>query len=248
MSTATKKRQPDAAATSLVVAEVFGPTFQGEGSSLGRVAAFVRLGGCNLSCSWCDSKFTWDAANYDLRAELTRQPVSAIVDRVAAAHPGLVVVTGGEPLLWQAQPAFASLLRDLHRCWDVEVETNGTLPPSEATVRKVSQFNVSPKLANSGLPERQRLVWPVLNQYADLARGRRAVVKFVVTSEADLDEVRGIVDRLMFPANRVFVMPEGETAETVLARSRELAEPAMARGLNMTTRLHTLLWGAERGR
>ena len=56
----------------LVVAEIFGPTWQGEGPSAGQVAAFVRLGLCNLTCAWCDTAYTWDRSRFDLRAELRR--------------------------------------------------------------------------------------------------------------------------------------------------------------------------------
>lgn len=56
----------------LVVSEVFGPTFQGEGPSLGRRAGFVRLGRCNLDCSWCDTPNTWDWSRFDPAIELRR--------------------------------------------------------------------------------------------------------------------------------------------------------------------------------
>lgn len=60
---------------SLVVSEVFGPTHQGEGPHAGQLCAFVRLMGCNLSCSWCDTPYTWDASRYDLKAEGHRMTV-----------------------------------------------------------------------------------------------------------------------------------------------------------------------------
>src|SRR3954452_24909384 len=90
-----------AAAPSVVVAEVFGPTIQGEGRNLGQRAAFVRLGGCNLHCTWCDTPYTWDASRYDLRAEMSRRPVAEIVAEVRPMRPHVVVLTGGEPLLHQ---------------------------------------------------------------------------------------------------------------------------------------------------
>src|SRR5438046_5626962 len=61
----------------LVVSEIFGPTFQGEGPSLGRRCVFLRLGACNLHCRWCDTPYTWDwtgrnGIEYDPRQELRR--------------------------------------------------------------------------------------------------------------------------------------------------------------------------------
>ena len=59
----------------LVVSEVFGPTFQGEGPSSGQRAMFVRLGRCNLDCAFCDTAYTWDWTRYDPDAELRRRSV-----------------------------------------------------------------------------------------------------------------------------------------------------------------------------
>src|SRR5687768_9454687 len=97
--------------TELVVSEVFGPTWQGEGPSLGRRAGFVRLGRCNLACSWCDTPYTWDWDRFDPAVELTRMSVDAIADRIASMEVPLVVITGGEPLLQQSH--LAPLLRRL---------------------------------------------------------------------------------------------------------------------------------------
>ena len=68
--------------SSLVVSEIFGPTIQGEGQYAGQLVAFIRLGGCNLACSWCDTPYTWDASRFDLRNEMTRTPVNEILERV----------------------------------------------------------------------------------------------------------------------------------------------------------------------
>lgn len=226
----------------LVVSEVFGPTFQGEGPSAGRRAGFVRLGRCNLDCRWCDTPYTWDWQRYDPAAELRREPVADIVERLAAMAPEIVVVTGGEPLL-QARRLVPLLEACRDRGWPVEVETNGTRAPDPALVSLVARWNVSPKLANSGVAAGVRIRPDALA--ALLATGR-AVFKFVVTGEGDLDEVAALVaDHHLEP---VWLMPEGTDAATVLDRLRRLADPALARGWNVTPRLHVLLWGDERGR
>src|SRR5205085_2854334 len=112
----------------VVVAEVFGPTFQGEGPSIGRRAGFVRLGRCNLDCSWCDTPYTWDWDRFDPAVELRSERLVDIVEQLAAMHPEIVVLTGGEPLLQQRH--LGPLLDAcLERGWPVEVETNGTIAP-----------------------------------------------------------------------------------------------------------------------
>ncbi|MDP9441218.1 MAG: 7-carboxy-7-deazaguanine synthase QueE, partial [Actinomycetota bacterium] len=85
----------------LVVSEVFGPTFQGEGPSIGRRAGFVRLGRCNLACTFCDTPYTWRWEDHDPAAELTRRNVAGVVADLEGMGVELVVVTGGEPLLQQ---------------------------------------------------------------------------------------------------------------------------------------------------
>lgn len=224
----------------LVVSEVFGPTFQGEGASLGRRAGFVRLGRCNLTCAWCDSRYTWDWAEHDPDRELTSWSVETLLRQLEGMSVDLVVVTGGEPLLQQR--ALVPLLEGCReRGWDVEVETNGTIRPSVSD-GLVTRWNVSPKLANADVPAERRLRPEVLASFQ--ATGR-AVFKFVVASPAELDEVAAIVEQ--GGLGPVWVMPEGTDEATVSARLRALAEPVTARGWNLSTRLHVLIWGDRRG-
>lgn len=231
----------------LVVSEVFGPTIQGEGPSTGRRCAFIRLMACNLHCSWCDTPYTWDATRFDLRAEGQRRPVSDIADQVEAMNVPLVVVSGGEPLLNQRRPAWPVLLERLSRHAEVEVETNGTIAPTERSAL-VTRFNVSPKLAHAGDPETARVRRDALATFTELARDGRACFKFVAAGPGDITEIEGWCSDYGLPRHTVWVMPLGTTPEQIMACSRSLADPAIHAGFNVTTRLHTLLWGAERGR
>jgi 7-cyano-7-deazaguanosine (preQ0) biosynthesis protein QueE len=230
----------------LVLSEVFGPTYQGEGPHTGQRVAFVRTGGCNLTCAWCDTAYTWDASRYNLREELSRWSVDAIVDKVLAMEPHRVVVSGGEPLLHQHQPGWLDMLEAFN--WakvPMEVETNGTLLPTEPTALLVNAFNVSPKLAHAGDPESLRINRPVLTW---LAKGQRNAMKVVVRTAEDVKTAHDLAMDVRWPLERVWVMPEGTTPSTLLARQQELADVALAHHLNMTTRLHVLTWGEERAR
>lgn len=237
---------PAVTAPTVVVSEVFGPTLQGEGPSLGMRAGFVRLGGCNLHCSWCDTPYTWDADRFDLRSEMTRRPVSDIVDDVRAMQPSVVVVTGGEPLLWQDKAGWLPLICGLADIAPVEVETNGTQVPDINA--PVSCYNVSPKLAHAGDPAEERIVRPALDALAGLARQGRAVLKVVVRDAADVGRAGKLVRLLDWPTDCAYVMPEGTDAATLVQRHRDLAGAVLEEGLNMTTRLHVFCWGEERGR
>lgn len=230
----------------LVLREVFGPTVQGEGPSCGRRCSFVRLGGCNLSCAWCDTPETWDAARFDLRTTLTRTPVTDIVTRALQGDPTMVVITGGEPLLHQQKAGWRSLIDVLRLSGvEIEVETNGTQAPTEHTARQVTRFNVSPKLAHAGDPAHKRIRPGALHA---LLETNRAVFKFVCRGGPDIRETEALITAHGIPPDLVWVMPEGSDKDTVTARLADIADPAIAAGFNLSTRLHVLTWGDEEGR
>ncbi|RKS07041.1 7-cyano-7-deazaguanosine (preQ0) biosynthesis protein QueE [Nocardiopsis sp. Huas11] len=224
----------------LVVSEVFGPTVQGEGPNCGRRAVFVRLADCNLACSWCDTPYSWKWNEYVRREETYRCNAEEVLDRARSSGVGLVVVTGGEPLLQKALEPLVATLTD--GGLDVEVETNGTRLPSPDLLFR-ARFNVSPKLANAGVPQRRRIRAGVLRA---LARSGNAVFKFVVQRSEELDEVADLVERCRLAP--VWIMPQGTSAEEVLAHQSALADEVIKRGWNLSTRLHVLLWGDQRGR
>jgi len=115
-------------------------TLQGEGYHQGKAAYFIRLGGCDVGCVWCDVKDSWDAGRHPL------QSVDAIVQE-AARHPGrLAVVTGGEPLMHDLQ----ALTDALHAAgFQTNIETSGSSPLSGDW----DWICLSPKKFKAPLPE-----------------------------------------------------------------------------------------------
>jgi len=95
-------------------------SIQGEGSRAGCPAVFLRLAGCNLSCAWCDTKYSWGRGGAVPEPELASRIMSF-------QSPGLVI-TGGEPLL--QTPAIERLLALLPPNLFIEIETNGTIVPT----------------------------------------------------------------------------------------------------------------------
>lgn len=234
---------PDA--ETLVVSEIFGPTVQGEGPTAGRRASFVRLGRCDLSCRWCDTPYTWDwdgitGRAYDPAVELDRRTVADVVAAVRAHGTERVVVTGGEPMLQRR--ALTALIRTLFvdgRA--VEVETNGRHRPLDVPG---VEYNVSPKLSSSGDEERRRIVPDALRAMGAEA----AVFKFVVTGVDELDEVRRIVDLAEIGDDRVWISPQARSVAEVASVTAAVADAVIDRRWNLSTRLHVLAWGDERGR
>jgi organic radical activating enzyme len=240
--------QPRPEDVSLRVSEIFS-TLQGEGPLAGRPAYFVRLMGCNLSCSWCDSAWTWDASRYDLPAETQTLTVADVLKKLPVRAGGLVVLTGGEPLLQQHTEGFRLLTSILdERGVHVQVETNGTVAPDGPARHRISTFVVSPKLGNAGVHRghqdpRIHHDWTAIAAVSD-----RAHLKVVCEDPDDVAAAVTLADTLGWPRAQVWVMPQGTTPAALAARWRPLCEAAVALGVNVSHRLHVLAWGEARGR
>jgi 7-carboxy-7-deazaguanine synthase len=204
----------------LTVNEIF-HSIQGESSHAGRPCVFVRLTGCNLRCTWCDTAYAFH--------EGTRMEVDEVVDRVGEFRCGLVEVTGGEPLI---QPDSIPLMRALlRRGHEVLLETGGSLPIAEvpAGVHRI----VDIKCPGSGEASKNR--WENLE---DLREGDE--LKFVVAGREDYDwaveqirrrglETRGSV--LLSPVHGA--LDPGALARWILADRL---------GVRVQVQLHKVLW------
>jgi 7-carboxy-7-deazaguanine synthase len=224
-------------AVTLRVADCLGPTFQSQGPSIGQLAMVIRLSGCNLSCPDCDVPFTWDRTRFDLTAQSRRITVDSLVEWVLSSPARLVVVTGGEPLLQQDElSVLATRLAKLG--YRVEIETNGTVPPSRALTAATHLFLVSPKLGGfaAAADAAARINGPALSTFAETGR---AVFCVVIRTEEDLAELAELEQRHgLYP---IWLMPEGTRSDQILAGMSWLAQPARQRGWNLTARLHVLL-------
>jgi 7-carboxy-7-deazaguanine synthase len=229
----------------LPVVEMF-DSLQGEGPAAGRPATFVRLGGCNLACAWCDTPYSWDGIHFSLRDEITPRPV---VDLLDGAHRELVILTGGEPLLHAGTLGFLRLLTGLADLGHVvHAETNGTIAPAGFPLDLVDLFVVSPKLphARADANRRTRAINPAaLAAFAAL--DGRAVLKVVVRNRDDCELALALATSAGFPPDRLWVMPEGTNPKTLADRWPPVASWAAAAGVNASTRLHVLAWGDTRG-
>ena len=219
-------------------------SIQGEGVTAGTPTAFLRLAVCNLTCTWCDTKYTWDWERYNRSTEVIEMTAEEVEERVVAFDTPHLVITGGEPMLQQRQlvPLTSALVKRGYFC---EVETNGTIVPEPEMATAVAQWNVSPKTASSGNRAEKREVPSAVEAFSGLDN---AYFKFVIVEPTDVDEVRQLVDRYGVTADRVILMPEGVTATAIQERGKWVAEASVEHGFRFSTRLHITLWGDERGR
>lgn len=230
--------------------EIFA-SLQGEGPSMGRPVAFVRLSRCNLACVWCDTAYTWhftgdnrphrDGTTFDRRANQVALTPAETAARIAALGQNRLVITGGEPLLQAG--GLAEMLEHLPDI-SVEIETNGTIAAPPRLDIRVDQYNVSPKLAHSGNPAELALIAERLDAYA---ADPRAFFKFVIAAPDDVAEVLELQRRYRFRPEQVFLMAEGTDSGAQRSRQEWLAPLCMEHGFRMSDRLHIHLYGDTRG-
>jgi 7-carboxy-7-deazaguanine synthase len=212
--------------TELRITEIF-HSLQGEARSVGRPTVFVRLTGCPLRCSWCDTTYSFSGGQI--------MPMAAVLDEVRRQGARHVCVTGGEPL---AQPECLELLTRLcNEGYEVSLETSGALDVSGVDPR-VSRV-VDVKAPGSGESHR--------NLYENLPLlTAHDQVKFVLASRQDYEWARFKCDqhRLVERVGDVLFSPVHGALEP-----RTLAEWILADKLHvrLQVQLHKYLWNNEPG-
>lgn len=246
-----KQRQASAHGSMRVVlnvSEVF-VSLQGEGPSRGERAVFVRLADCNLSCSWCDTSYSWNWRKYDRASEVTAFAPVDLADHVASLvdrNIRLLVLTGGEPMLQQrGATIFLDALFSRRPWLRCEVETNGTVRLNPDMCRTVHRYVVSPKLSNSQMARGVRIKQVSLGAYAEMTN---SAFKFVVSAIDDLDEIGDIRELYGIEPGRVWLMPEADCLERLVSLGPLVAGLALDNGFNFSSRDHIVLWGNSRGR
>lgn len=226
----------------LRVSEIF-ESIQGEGPSAGAPSVFLRLAACNLKCTWCDTKYTWDWAAFRYEDEVRSTGADEVAQRIVESASRRLVITGGEPLIQRRE--LEHLLQRLPSDLHVEVETNGTLVAGAALESRIDQWNVSPKLANSGEPPERRLNKEVLAAFRDTGR---AFLKVVTDGEGDRDEIENLLGELDWPRDKVLLMPQASTRTELSTKTPVVSALAERMGVRTSPRLHVLQWNGQRGK
>lgn len=206
------------------ISEIF-YSLQGEGINVGVPSIFIRLSGCHLRCTWCDSKFTWDLKSGE---KMTTEDIIKEIKKYPCKH---LVITGGEPLIQQS--GLKELLSKLKNYY-VEMETSGSLP--SLIDKYIDHYNCSPKLSNSQNKRIRLEKFPPKKTY----------YKFVVDTEEDLTEIKDFIAKHKLPLDKVLLMPQGIKRAELNKRSKWLAEICKRENLRFTPRLHINIWGNKR--
>jgi len=175
--------------TGLPVMESF-YTIQGEGFYQGRAAYFIRLGGCDVGCVWCDVKDSWDASKHPVRS--IEEIISEAENACGSSREKLAVVTGGEPLLHKLDELTAKLKK---AGYQTNIETSGSSPLSGSW----DWICLSPKKFKAPLPE----VVPFANE-----------LKVVIFNKSDFDWAEKFAQEVKNNC-KLYLQPEWDRAEQV---------------------------------
>ena len=220
--------------TALPIVEIF-ESIQGEGIWMGMPSVFVRVAGCNLSCSWCDTPYAHDSSQGQARST---DDICAAIAEFTDQH---VVITGGEPTLYP--DALIALCARLSRKGKkVTLETNTTrFVPCE-----IALASLSPKLPGSQSDDRPSWDAEVIARY--IAHAPDTHVKIVVRSSADVRTAMALVAAMDVPREHVFLTPAARTPRELLSAAEWLAPQCALHNARFGARLQTLMWNNTPGR
>lgn len=229
--------------TGLRLTEIF-HSVQGEGSTVGLPTTFVRLTGCSLRCSWCDTTYSFTGGS--------DWTVQAVMDRLAPIKTRRVCITGGEPLD-QHEACLGLMDRLLREGYFVVLETSGSIDIAAAdklAPRERLQISMDVKCPASNMQKRNRLENIALLKPHDQ-------LKFVICDRRDYEFARDVLAKHA-PRSEVLMQPMWASPDPVAPTKIEgdkadlakLSEWVLADGLDIRvgTQLHKVIWGHEKGR
>ena len=232
----------------LRIAEIFGPTIQGEGALIGEPTVFVRTGGCDYRCAWCDSLHAVDSAYRHTWAAMDTDAVWAEVQRLSKGKPLTVSLSGGNPAIQDFTQLIALGQAGGYR---FACETQGSV--AKPWFGDLDTLVLSPKPPSSG----ETVDWAAFDACRRAADGAgNIVMKIVIFDETDYAWAREAADK--YPALPLFLQPGNLEVDPNVAVDLQmladkllwLVDKAMHDNWfapRVLPQLHVLLWGNKRG-
>lgn len=233
------------------ISEIFGPTIQGEGALIGKPTVFVRTGGCDFRCSWCDTIYAVDSVFRKDWTPMSSDAILARIEQLSDANPILVTLSGGNPAI---QP-FGDLLADGRgRGHRFAMETQGSV--AQDWFSSLDYLTLSPKPPSSGHSLADHDIKACLAAAGDTVM---TSLKFVVFDEADYQFARSVSDQ--YPALPVYLQPGNPDVDST-ETSEQPDQDALMKTLlwlvervsddrwftaSVLPQLHVMLWGGKRG-
>ncbi|WP_028782918.1 7-carboxy-7-deazaguanine synthase QueE [Thalassobacillus devorans] len=238
----------------LPVLEIFGPTIQGEGMVVGRKTMFIRTAGCDYSCLWCDSAFTWDGS---AKEEITRMDADEVLNELQKAggeNFDHVTISGGNPALF---PYLDELIGKLKaKQIEVALETQGSR--WQEWFLAIDDLTISPKPPSSGMNTDWDELDGIINQLTENDRLNHTSLKVVIFNQQDLDYAASVHARyqevpfyLQVGNDDLEETDDSQIALKLLQKYEWLVAQVMASSklnrVRVLPQLHALVWGNKRG-
>ncbi|MFC0270592.1 7-carboxy-7-deazaguanine synthase QueE [Metabacillus herbersteinensis] len=236
------------------VLEVFGPTIQGEGMVVGQKTMFVRTAGCDYSCSWCDSAFTWDGSAKDDIRQLTASEVWNELKEQGGTRFSHVTISGGNPALLANLGKLIDLLNEKNM--KVAIETQGSKYQDWLT--KIDDLTISPKPPSSRMTTDFEKLDFMIDTLIQAGRQGSLSLKVVVFDSVDLKFAKDVHKRYPNVAFYVQVGNEdihesndAKLIKVLLDKYEWLIDQVIEEDdmndVRVLPQLHTLVWGNKRG-
>ena len=229
------------------ISEIFGPTIQGEGALIGQPTLFVRTGGCDYRCAWCDTLHAVDSAWRHEWHPMRPEEIFDQIQKLSGGVPIMVSLSGGNPAI---QPLGDLITMGKQAGYGFCLETQGTI--AQNWFADLDVLTLSPKPPSSG----HQTDWAAFDKCLTAAgSGPQTVLKIVIFDDCDYDYARDVATR--YPDLPIYLQPGNPTQppavpdhQDMMARMRWLVEKAAADqwfSATILPQLHVLLWGSKRG-
>lgn len=211
------------------ISEIF-YSIQGEGVGIGAPTVFVRLYGCDLRCSWCDTMYAVEGGDF------TVMSTDDVFAKIEGYGCNKVCITGGEPLL-QAHDAVVLTQKLLDGGYTITLETSGHIAPPDIFSHPFCVVSMDCKCPSSGMVEKMNY-----DLYKSL--GTKDQLKFVIADEDDYSYATAVIKTHDTKAAIIFQPVEGMEIEWLAERTLR----DKIRNVRMLPQLHKIIWGNRRGK
>ncbi|NRD79486.1 7-carboxy-7-deazaguanine synthase QueE [Bacillus sp. BRMEA1] len=236
------------------VMEIFGPTIQGEGMVIGQKTMFVRTAGCDYSCSWCDSSFTWDGSGKKDIRMMAAEEIWQELKEIGGKNFSFVTISGGNPALLKDLNGLIDLLKanDIK----IGVETQGS--SWQDWFFKIDELTISPKPPSSKMVTDYSVLDEIIMKLKQSNLSQNVSLKVVVFDDLDYKYAKNIHQR--YPDIPFFLQVGNDDLTTtddqallmhLVQKYNQLIDKVMKDSalnqVKVLPQLHTLLWGNKRG-
>lgn len=238
----------------LPVMEIFGPTIQGEGMVIGQKTMFVRTAGCDYSCSWCDSSFTWDGTGKNDINMMTADEIWEELKRLGGNGFSFVTISGGNPALLKNLDTLIELFKENNI--KIGLETQGSR--WQDWFVDIDELTISPKPPSSKMETDFSILDTIINRLEGNDPSKHVSVKVVIFDNEDYEYAKKVYQRypnvpffLQVGNDDLTTMDNLSLVSQLLSKYEWLINKVMDdndfTNVKVLPQLHTYIWGNKRG-